>query len=136
MPTICQGVRIKDAPGVFPHLWLLLYTVGADLARKLVNYQSRWMAESTEKTRRSQWNAYMNFCTQFGVREPLPAKLEVMLLYVTHLADCLSYSSLKQYLGGLWQLHKLHGCQHIDPNNFELYITLRQIRRVLGDSIT
>jgi hypothetical protein len=77
----------------------------------------------------------MEFCIEYGVLEPFPARLEVVLLYVTRLADRLCYSSIRQYIGGLWQLHKVLGYQHIDPNAFELYITLRGIRRVLGDTV-
>ena len=67
--------------------------------------------------------------------DPVPASLDVVLLYVTHLANRLCYSSIKQYLGGLWQLHKIMGLDHLDLNRFELYITMRGIRRVLGDTV-
>ena len=77
----------------------------------------------------------MEFCIQFGVLQPFPASVEVVLLYVTHMADRLCYSSIRQYLGGLWQLHKVLGFDHMDPNRFELYITLRGIRRMLGDTV-
>ena len=94
------------------------------------------MAEATEKTRNSQWKSYMDFCLEFGILEPLPATLEVILLYLTHLADRLCYSSITQYLSAVWILHKTLGLSHVDPKNFEIYMTLRGIRRVLGDTVT
>ena len=77
----------------------------------------------------------MEFCIEFGVLQPFPASVEVVLLYVTHMANRLCYKSIKQYLGGLWQLHKILGYVPIDPDTFELYITLRGVRRILGDTV-
>ena len=93
------------------------------------------MSEASKATRKSQWRAYLEFCDEFGVETPLPASLETVLLYVTHLADRLKYRSIKAYLGGLWMLHKLNHCDHIDPYTFELDMTMKGIRRTLGDLV-
>ena len=92
------------------------------------------MSENSKSTRTSQWKSYFEFCLEFGFQDPLPASLDMMLLYVVHLADRLQYKSIQQYLGAVWILHEMSGLGHVDPYNFELMITMRGIKRSLGDT--
>ena len=106
---------------------------GETLKKKLRVFQSRWMSDNSKSTRSSQWRSYFAFCEEFEYTPPLPASLEMILLYVVHLADRLRYKSITQYLGAVWILHDMFGVDHIDAHVFELTITLRGIKRTLGD---
>ena len=91
------------------------------------------MADSTKATRSSQWKCYLNFCDQFDM-VPLPATLETILMYLAYLAESKAYNSIVNYLSAVWTLHKLNNFPHIDPSTFEIVITLRGIKRVLGNT--
>ena len=65
---------------------------------------------------------------------PLPADLDMVLLYIAFLAESRAYVTIINYLSAVWSLHKLHGFAHIDPSSFPLVMTLRGVRRTLGDS--
>ena len=95
-------------------------------------YQSRWWADSTVKTRCSQWTFYFRFCEEYGVEPPLPASKETVLLYIAHMASKLSYVSLVNYLSALWSLHKLCDYDYVDATSFRIRQTLLGIKRTLG----
>ena len=99
---------------------------------KVRGYQKRWMADLTFKTKQSQWKSYLGFCNDYGLC-PLPAEMDAILLYIAHLADRLKYVSIINYLSAVWSLHKLHGLRHVDRGSFEITMTLKGVRRVLGD---
>ena len=101
----------------------------------MAKYQLNWMSEASKSTRQSQWNSYTDFCEECEIVDPLPASLDTVLLYVAHLADRLKYRSIKAYLTALWILHDLNGVKHIDPHCFELEMTLKGIKRTLGDLV-
>ena len=101
----------------------------------MAKYQLNWMSEASKSTRQSQWKSYTDFCEECEIEFPLPASLETVLLYVAHLADRLKYRSIKAYLTGLWILHNLNGVKHVDPHCFELVMTLKGVRRTLGDLV-
>ena len=90
------------------------------------------MADSTVSTRHSQWKRYFEFCDSYD-RVPLPASLETILLYLAHLSSTLKYVSIVNYLSAVWILHRINGYSHLDSGNFEIVMTLRGIRRTIGD---
>ena len=90
------------------------------------------MAESTLATRRSQWRKFVQFCVVYD-RIALPASLETILLYLAFLAEKFKYVSIINYLSAVWVFHKVNGYEHVDPKSFPIVITLRGIRRTLGD---
>ena len=106
---------------------------GDGLKKQLRQYQSQWLADSSLVTRTSQWKSYFTFCREFGYETTLPATLEMVLLYVVHLANRLVYKSIQAYLGAVWILHDMASVPHIDRDTFELIVTMRGIKRVLGD---
>ena len=93
------------------------------------------MASSSLTTRQCQWRHFFKFC-QLYQQVPLPASLDTVLLYLTFMAESFKYVSIINYLSALWVLHKLNGYPHVDPKSFEIYITLRGIRRTIGDVST
>ena len=81
----------------------------------------------------SQWKFYLNFCSDYGL-DPLPAEIDTILLYIAFLAESKAYVSIINYLSAVWTLHKLNGIPHLDPSSFPITMTLRGIRRSLGDA--
>ena len=106
---------------------------GESLKKKLRVFQSRWMADNSKAKRASQWRSYFEFCEEFEYMDPLPASLEMILFYIVHLADRLRYKSITQYLGAVWILHDMFGLPHVNAREFEVVITLRGVKRTLGD---
>ena len=101
---------------------------------KLSSYQSSWIADTTKATRMSQWKSYIKFCDEFD-RVPLPADLETILCYSVYLAESKSFNSIPNYLSAVWTLHKLNGVSQLDLSTFEITMTLRGIKRVLGHEV-
>ena len=91
------------------------------------------MADTSNSTRNSQWKHYFNFCT-FYDQVPVPASLDTVLLYLAYMASSFKYVSIINYLSALWVLHKISGLPPLDPKTFEIHMTLRGIRRTLGDT--
>lgn len=110
-----------------------LFFFFTDLGQRVEWYQSKFYAESSMRTRKSQWRKYLAFCTDLSLT-PLPATLETILLYLAYLAETLKYVSIINYLSAIWVLHKFLGYTHIDPSHFFIKMTLTGIRRVLGDA--
>ena len=76
-------------------------------------------AENTIKTRVSQWNNYIKFCSCYSLI-PLPASEEQVCNYVAYLTLTLKYSSIYNYLSGLSYFHRLHGYHAINIINLRL----------------
>ena len=83
-------------------------------------------------TRKSQWKFYLNFCQIYDL-VPLPATMDTILLYLAYMADRLKYVSIINYLSAVWVLHRINGVLHVDPSSFEIHMTLKGIRRTIGD---
>ena len=75
------------------------------------------MADSTKATRKSQWKCYF-------------------LVFLAFLAESKSFNSIPNYLSAVWALHKVNGVKHQDPSTFEITMTLRGIRQVLGSPVS
>ena len=103
------------------------------LRRALSTYQQNWLADSSKTAKMSQWRIYLRFCDEMEL-VALPAEMDTILLYLAYLAETRSYVTIINYLSGVWLLHKVNGIQHLDPSSFPIVMTLRGIRRVLGDS--
>ena len=80
----------------------------------------------------SQWKIYLSFCDDYQL-EPLPGSMDTILLYLAFLAESRSYVTIIKYLTAVWSLHKLNNLPHLDPSSFPIQMTLRGIRRTLGD---
>ena len=101
------------------------------LEKETIRLQRMAFADSTYRTRRSQWNKYYKFCSLFGYT-PLPASESQMCNYITYLTKTLCYVSLINYISAVWLLHKLFGhksCQ----GSFLISQTLKGAKRVLGN---
>ena len=110
----------------------MLFSELAPLYASLKLFQGNWMAESTKSARTSQWRIYLRFCDSYD-RQALPADVETVLLYLAFLAQNRSYVTIINYLSAVWSLHKVNGIPHVDPSTFEIQMTLKGIKRTLGD---
>lgn len=90
------------------------------------------MSPNTSRTRLSQWKKYFDFCSAYGF-QPLPASECLVCLYITHLTATLNYTSITNYVSGLWALHKNYGFSHPDPSGFLISSTLRGAKFELGN---
>ena len=91
-------------------------------------------AENTVKTRISQWNKYIKFCSIYSL-VPLPASEEQVCNYVAYLTQSLKFSSIQNYLSGLNYFQRLHGHVPINLSSFMLSQTLRGAKRLLGTAV-
>ena len=88
-------------------------------------------SENTKKSRKSQWRKYFQFCEDFRL-VPLPADVETVGLYITHLSKRCCYVTIINYVSGLWALHDFWGIPHLDPSVFIIKATLKGAKRLLG----
>lgn len=95
-------------------------------------HQYAW-AESTTKTLASQWKRYTEFCLRVKLN-PMPMDPHVINLFLLHLAiQGLSYSTINNEVSALVTFAKIHR-QPIDlRSDFELGLTLKSLRRLLGE---
>lgn len=91
-------------------------------------------ADTTWKTRRSQWKRYNDFCMEYGLT-PIPASVDTICLYITHLTSSLKYSTICNYLSAVWALHEYMGSTAMAKNAFLVKCTMRGARRLLGDAV-
>ena len=118
----------------FPHPYWEPFAVftGEQLELDVMMYQSRWLADSSLLTRKSQWKKYFTFCDELGFIDPLPSTINMVLLYIAFMATHLAYVSLTNYLSALWSLHDLCDLPHVDPMCFRIRQTLLGVKRSLG----
>lgn len=91
------------------------------------------MAESSWKTRKSQWTHYDRFCEQLMV-SPMPCSDELLCMYIAYMARSFKYVSIVNYVSAVRGLHKWYG--YIPPalDSFLVKSTLLGAKRLLGDS--
>ena len=78
-----------------------------------------------------QWTLYYHIKFELCA---LPASIDTVLLYQVYLAERLKYVSIINHLWAVWSFHKLHNFSHVDPSSFQILMTLKGIRRTIGDS--
>ena len=70
------------------------------LKEKSRDYHRKSVADSTKKNREMQWRAYLTACRLYGWEE-YPCSVEQACLYVTYLAERLSFASIATYYGAV-----------------------------------
>lgn len=104
------------------------------LRQRLPQLQSQAWADSTMRTRRSQWKKYMDFCSLIE-RVPIPVDVDVIPIFLLHLAlKGLSYTTINNEVSAIVTLGKLNGCGVDIRGNFAVQVTLVALKRILGDS--
>ena len=98
-------------------------------------YQSLAFTDNTKKAYRVHRKCYLSFCQRMGVA-PVPASSQLLCQYAAFLSNRLKYQSVKQYMNIIRLLHKEWGLPNPCEGNFSVAMTLRGIRRHLGDKVT
>ena len=98
-------------------------------------YFSEGIANSTNKTYQVAWKSYVNFCTQVGI-PILPVSEYHLQLYVSAVAQRLSYKTIKVYLCGI-RFYSLKVGYNVNLRGMEcLEVVMRGIRRQQGKGWT
>jgi len=92
-------------------------------------YLAASLSESTKRVYRCQLRSYLSFCNNYGY-QPAPASATTVMRYVAHLAQRLSYRSIRQYLVIVQAIH-----DGVLPGKKQVTMILKGIRRIKGDSI-
>ena len=107
----------------------------AQLDKEVAHYQGAAFATSTKKSYAAHRKSYLQFCANAGYN-PVPASATVIARYIAFLARRLKYSSIRQYLNIIRILHVEQGLPNPLSNSYQVSITLRGVRRSLGDKAT
>ncbi len=65
----------------------------------------------------------------------VPADAYTLCSYVVYMARSFKYSSAQNYLSGVSYLHKWYGYEEPPVKCFEVTVTMKGVRRMLGDTI-
>lgn len=91
-------------------------------------------ADSTRKTREYQWRKYLTFCDKVHAT-PLPLDNELISSFLLHLGlSGLKYSSINNEVSALVLFAKLNGADCTLRQDFNIHLTLKALRRILGDA--
>ena len=104
-----------------------------ELRRKGQYYRKKSVAESTQRNRDMQWKSYKKACEMYNWRL-FPCSLEQACLYVTYLAERLSYSSIIAYYSAVVYMHVCEGLEPVRLSNPILRATLEGIGKTKGKS--
>lgn len=91
-------------------------------------------AESTLKTRNSQWNRYIDFCKSNGM-SPLPADSTTIARFLVNLAKNCTYSTCNNYLSAIISLHKFFGHNSSFRDCFLVKLVMQGLGRHLGKAV-
>lgn len=91
-------------------------------------------ADSTRKTRDSQWRKYLCYCERVAVT-PLPLDMDIVSTFLLHMAlQGLKYSTINNQVSALILFAKLNDSWCDLRSDFNLQLTLKALRRIIGDS--
>ena len=90
------------------------------------------LAPSSHRVYRVGCRQYNNFCHRHNLL-PYPLTQKVLMLYVTDLADSLSFKSIKLYLSAIKHRNIALGFKNSIHKMAQLHMLLRGIKRTLGN---
>lgn len=91
--------------------------------------------DSTRRTREYQWKKYISYCDHVSVK-PIPLDPDVVCTFLLHLAlQDLKYSTINNEVSALILFDKLKDSPFDLCGDFDVHLTLKTLRRVLGDSV-
>lgn len=96
--------------------------------------QAKCLAESSWKTRRSQWKDFMQFCSMINI-VPVPVSAANLCRYIAFMARRLKYTSIINYLSAAKQLHLMFDADTTVFESFVVKATLKGFKRILGGEI-
>lgn len=95
--------------------------------------KSAW-AESTLRTRNSQWGRFIDFCVVNNLT-PVPAEISTVARFLVHLARTCVYSTCNNYLSAIISLHKFFGYDKSFRDYFVIELVMKGLGRRLGKSV-
>lgn len=96
--------------------------------------QSAW-AESTLKTRNSQWARFINFCQDNGL-QPLPAETLTVARFLVHIGTKCAYTTCNNYLSAVVMLHKFFDHESNFRESFVINLVMKGLGRKLGKAVS
>ena len=104
------------------------------LEAKAAKVRSYCWAESTWRTKASQWKKYIGFCALLLI-PVVPTTVSMMCNFIIYLSDTLSYVSIDNYVSGVISLNKYFGYDVLFiRQDFVFSITLKGLRRLLAEA--
>ena len=94
---------------------------------------SAW-ADSTLKTRNSQWKRFIGFCHDNDLI-PLPATHHTVARFLVFQSRTSKYSTVNNYVSAINKLHQFYGHNVNFRESFLVKLTLAGIKRQLGDFV-
>lgn len=98
------------------------------LRKRITEFKSKALCNSTIKARKSQWAFYQIFCNKFSLK-PFGFSLDQICLYIVFLAESLCYSSILTYLQALVFKARMSGQYRPDIHHPDVKIILRGVKR-------
>lgn len=96
--------------------------------------RSAW-AESTMKTRNSQWKKYLDFCFANNLT-PLPGDVLTVARFMIYLSMTCKYSTCNNYLSSIVSLHKFFGMDGSFRDSFLIQFVMKGLGRKLGKAVS
>ena len=90
-------------------------------------------APNTLKTRRSQWNQFYKFCSDYELK-PFPVTPQNVCRFLVAVGDTLTYSTLNNYVSALNSLAKYYDGDSDLRKDYGVLLLLRGFKRIKGDS--
>lgn len=95
--------------------------------------RSAW-ADSTLKTRNSQWSKYIDFCHANGL-SPVPAEILTVARFLVNLASSCVFSTCNNYLSAVVALHRFLGHDAPFRESFIIKLVMKGLSRNLGTHV-
>lgn len=92
-------------------------------------------APSTRKTRESQWKVFENFCIEYDLRM-FPITTENVCRFLVWKSSTVKFVTLNNYVSALNVLCKINLLQTNLREDYSVELTMRGLRRILGDKST
>lgn len=96
--------------------------------------RSAW-AESTLKTRNSQWGKFIDFCITNGL-QPMPADVSTVARFLVNTAKTCVYSTCNNYLSAIISLHRFFGHDRSFRDYFVINLVMKGLGRHLGKAVS
>lgn len=95
--------------------------------------KSAW-ADSTLKTRNSQWSRFIDFCLVNNLT-PVPSEVSTVARFLVHLAKTCVYSTCNNYLSAIISLHKFFGHEKSYREYYVIQLVMKGLARRLGKNV-
>lgn len=96
--------------------------------------RSAW-AESTLKTRNSQWSKFITFC-RANQLNPMPAEVLTVARFLVNVGQTCAYTTCNNYLSAIVMLHKFFGYETSFRDSFVIGLVMKGLGRIIGKQVS